>query len=104
MIEPRTPAWEALFDDINAGWRDAGDRTDRHYQAIAAEARAPLDVERLARALPVVASVLWAGSVGGDHQQVWFDEDVLRHFHEWADDTAATIAAEYARLTSEDAG
>ena len=60
---------------------------------IAAFLASPEAAEELARALPAVARSLWARSEAGDHHQVWFDEDVSRHFEEYADSTAAAILA-----------
>jgi hypothetical protein len=123
---PRTEAGRRLADEASRLWwqpdqhvhvnqmRSATSDVRAAILAIEAGAAAPpdgytivpiadvgLNAERLAVALPAIAHVLWSRSEAGDHQQVWFDEDVLRHFHEWAEDTAAVIAREYAALETE---
>jgi len=98
---PRTPtpldaAWEALAADIHANGYSVRDAIARHRPPIEAEARAapdpaPLDVERLARALLAVIDSGWHtdGSVGRleIEQEWWYTPREL----------AAVIAREYAK-------
>ena len=79
MTEPRTAAGRALLAECeDMDWPTLPDA----ILDIEAEARAPLDVERLARALYVI----WPNDNQWDAQPVWFREK------------AEAIAREYAAL------
>jgi hypothetical protein len=87
---PTTEAGRALLATF-----EPGTRTNNSYRAviraIEAEARAPLDVERLARAMATESVRRWV-------MEAWVDSGVSEPGYATPDEMAAAIAREYAAL------